>query len=108
MKYLFRDVIAICKKKLKAYHHDKLFFFIIVSLVCWLNQRESHLVALFWKMEKIKLKSPKIIGFGISNRKTFLTVNKYANGCIIGSAFIKHIQKNGISSIRSFVKGITS
>jgi hypothetical protein len=42
MKYLFRDVTFICIKKLKAYHHDKLFFFIIVSLVCLLNQRESH------------------------------------------------------------------
>ena len=62
----------------------------------------------FKRIENLKLKSPKIIGFGISNRETFLTVNKYANGSIIGSAFIKHIQKNGISSIRSFVKGITS
>ena len=62
----------------------------------------------FKRIKNLKLKSPKIIGFGISNRKIFLTANNYANGCIIGSAFIKHIQKNGISSIRSFVKEITS
>jgi tryptophan synthase alpha chain len=62
----------------------------------------------FKRIKNLKLNTPKIIGFGISNRETFLTVNKYANGSIIGSAFIKHIQKNGISSIRSFVKGITS
>ena len=62
----------------------------------------------FKRIKNLKLKSPKIIGFGISNREIFLTANNYANGCIIGSAFIKHIQKNGISSIRSFVEGITS
>ena len=62
----------------------------------------------FKRIKNLKLKSPKIIGFGISNRKIFLTANNYANGCIIGSAFIKHIQKNGISSIRSFVREITS
>ena len=62
----------------------------------------------FKRIKNLKLKSPKIIGFGISNREIFLTANNYANGCIIGSAFIKHIQKNGISSIRSFVREITS
>ena len=62
----------------------------------------------FKRIKNLKLKSPKIIGFGISNREIFLTANNYANGCIIGSAFIKYIQKNGISSIRSFVRGITS
>ena len=62
----------------------------------------------FKRINNLKLKSPKIIGFGISNREIFLTANNYANGCIIGSAFIKYIQKNGISSIRSFVKEITS
>lgn len=62
----------------------------------------------FKRIKNLKLKSPKIIGFGISNREIFLTANNYANGCIIGSAFIKYIQKNGISSIRSFVEGITS
>ena len=62
----------------------------------------------FKRIKNLKLKSPKIIGFGISNREIFLTANNYANGCIIGSAFIKYIQKNGISSIRSFVEGIIS
>ena len=62
----------------------------------------------FKRIMNLKLKSPKIIGFGISNREIFLTANNYANGCIIGSAFINHIQKNGISSIRSFVREIIS
>tara|TARA_S200000501_G_scaffold374079_1_gene422803 strand:- start:177 stop:941 length:765 start_codon:yes stop_codon:yes gene_type:complete len=60
----------------------------------------------FNRIKNLKLKSPKIIGFGISNRETFLIVNKHSSGCIIGSAFIKHLEKNGISSIGNFVKRI--
>ena len=72
------------------------------------NNFTREIIDYFKRIKNLKLKSPKIIGFGISNREIFLTANNYANGCIIGSAFIKYIQKNGISSIRSFVEGITS
>ena len=72
------------------------------------NNFSKENIDYFKRIKNLKLKSPKIIGFGISNREIFLTANNYANGCIIGSAFIKYIQKNGISSIRSFVEGITS
>ncbi len=72
------------------------------------NNFTAENIDYFKRIKNLKLKSPKIIGFGISNRQIFLTANDYANGCIIGSAFIKHIQKNGISSIRSFVEEITS
>ena len=72
------------------------------------NNFTNENIDYFKRIKNLKLKSPKIIGFGISNREIFLTANNYANGCIIGSAFIKHIQKNGISSIRSFVREITS
>jgi tryptophan synthase alpha chain len=34
---------------------------------------------------------PGLIGFGISNRETFLSACSYARGAIIGSAFIKAI-----------------
>jgi len=34
----------------------------------------------------------QLIGFGISDRESYLTASKYANGAIIGSAFIKHLK----------------
>ncbi len=43
----------------------------------------------FQRIKEMKLGIPGLIGFGISNRATFLTACKYARGAIIGSAFIK-------------------
>jgi tryptophan synthase alpha chain len=43
----------------------------------------------FERINKMKLKSPLLIGFGISDNQSFEQASKYANGAIIGSAFIK-------------------
>jgi tryptophan synthase alpha chain len=56
----------------------------------------------------MKLKNPCLIGFGISDHATFANACKYANGAIIGSAFVKSFdEKLSISdSISSFVNRI--
>lgn len=46
-------------------------------------------IAYFKRIEGMKLKNPRLIGFGISDKTTFETACTYANGAIIGSAFIK-------------------
>ncbi|HJX70311.1 MAG TPA: tryptophan synthase subunit alpha, partial [Bacteroidales bacterium] len=43
----------------------------------------------FLRSQKMNLKNPRLIGFGISNNETFQRACKYANGAIIGSAFIR-------------------
>ncbi len=43
----------------------------------------------FERIQKMQLKNPRLIGFGISNRETFRNACRYANGAIIGSAFVK-------------------
>ncbi len=48
----------------------------------------------FKRILSMNLKSPRLIGFGISNRQTFQTACKYANGAIIGSAFISAIEND--------------
>lgn len=60
----------------------------------------------FERIANMKLKNPQIVGFGISNNETFTQATKYAKGAIIGSAFVKHITKNGIHTIDTFVKHI--
>jgi tryptophan synthase alpha chain len=62
----------------------------------------------FERIEKMNLKTPRLIGFGISDNKTFSTACKYANGAIIGSAFIRALNKseNLADTIHSFVKKI--
>lgn len=60
----------------------------------------------FNRIKAMNLKNTLIVGFGISNNTTFDTACTYMNGAIIGSAFINHLDKNGIDTIDSFVKGI--
>ncbi|MEM9680232.1 MAG: tryptophan synthase subunit alpha [Bacteroidota bacterium] len=60
----------------------------------------------FKRIAEMNLKNPQIVGFGISNEDTFKTATLRAKGAIIGSAFIKFISKNTISSIQKFVKQI--
>jgi len=52
------------------------------------NQQISY----FERIKSLQLKTPQLIGFGISDRESYLTASKYANGAIIGSAFIKHLK----------------
>lgn len=49
----------------------------------------------FNRINAMNLKNPRLIGFGISNKATLDTVNQYASGAIIGSAFIKAIEETG-------------
>ncbi len=58
--------------------------------------------------ERIKplISSPKLIGFGISDNETFTTACSYAEGAIIGSAFIKMLSKDGVGGIASYIKSV--
>jgi len=60
----------------------------------------------FERIAKMNLKNPQVIGFGISNNETFTQATKYAKGAIIGSAFVKHVSKNGVNTISDFTKSI--
>jgi tryptophan synthase alpha chain len=50
-------------------------------------------VAYFNRVRSLKLKNPLVIGFGISNHETFTQACEYANGAIIGSAFVKMLDQ---------------
>ncbi len=52
-------------------------------------------VEYFKRINAMNLKNPRLIGFGISNKATLDTVNQYASGAIIGSAFIKALEETG-------------
>ena len=53
---------------------------------------------------------PLMIGFGIKNREDYLTYTEYADGVIIGSAFIqlleRTVKKERNEAIRSFIRSI--
>ena len=61
----------------------------------------------FRRIQSMKLRNPLMVGFGISNRKTFCTACEYASGAIIGSRFITLLEQTGspqaaISAIRQW------
>ena len=60
----------------------------------------------FRRISAMKLKNPQIIGFGINNAETFEQATEFAQGAIIGSAFVKHLSEKGTSEISSFVNSI--
>lgn len=48
----------------------------------------------FKRIRAMQLKNPLVIGFGISNKETFANACQYANGAIIGSAFVKMLNES--------------
>ena len=60
----------------------------------------------FKRIADMNLNNPQIVGFGISNKQTFKQATTYAKGAIIGSAFIKHLSKNGNKLISTFINSI--
>ncbi len=59
----------------------------------------------FERVNQMQLKNPRLIGFGISNKETFDNACKYAQGAIIGSAFVNALgsEESLASKISSFV-----
>ena len=60
----------------------------------------------FKRIAALGLNTPQIVGFGISNAKTYQAATTHAQGAIIGSAFIQFLEKEGVENIGAFVKRI--
>lgn len=63
----------------------------------------------FARIADMNLKNPLMIGFGINNKATFNKACQYANGAIIGTAFVKVIAENkSAESIQHFMQEFTA
>jgi tryptophan synthase alpha chain len=62
----------------------------------------------FRKIRDLNLKTPGLIGFGISDKSTFEQACAYSEGAIIGSAFIKALDEKGdlAENTKRFIKSI--
>lgn len=73
------------------------------------NEQMNHL---FFESLKKKINHPFLIGFGVKNRNDFKTYTQFSDGVIIGSEFIRILQKSDLQNrkqmIRMFVKNIIS
>jgi len=73
-------------------------FLYMVSSAATTGSRESFdekQLEYFKRISDLKLKTPRLIGFGVSNHTTFEQACRYADGAIIGSAFINAVSANG-------------
>ncbi|WP_185873467.1 tryptophan synthase subunit alpha [Blattabacterium cuenoti] len=61
-------------------------------------------ISFFKKINNLNIKKPKLIGFGIKNKKSYNISCKYANGGIIGSHFIKFLEKKKDLKKKNFIK----
>jgi len=76
------------------------------SITGAVNSFQKEQKEYFERINKMNLKSPLLIGFGISNKQTYTDAVKYSRGAIIGSAFIKHLKEKGVNKISDFIKKI--
>lgn len=70
------------------------------------NEFDDSQMEYFQRINDLKLKTPQIVGFGISNHKTFAQATQFTSGAIIGSAFVKFIENNSVENIASFTTSI--
>lgn len=68
----------------------------------------DEMLAYFDRINAMNLRNPRLIGFGIKDNQTYQMACQYANGAIIGSAFIRHLQSGPVTEerIQEFVSGI--
>jgi tryptophan synthase alpha chain len=63
----------------------------------------------FARIADLKLKNPVVIGFGINSKATFNKACQYANGAIVGSAFVKSITEDKqAAGIQAFMEEFTA
>lgn len=70
---------------------------------------QTSQIEYFKRIKAMNLVNPTMIGFGIYNHDTFATACQYANGAIIGSAFINAVANSTdlSATIHQFVLSIT-
>lgn len=61
--------------------------------------------AYFSRIQAMKLKNPVVIGFGISDNAAFMRATDYADGAIVGSAFVRLLgEPDYAAKIPSFIR----
>ncbi len=65
-------------------------------------------LAYFERVNKLNLNNPALIGFGIGDHESYVETCKYADGAIIGSAFVKLLgeAKDLHGEIKTFIQSV--
>jgi tryptophan synthase alpha chain len=60
----------------------------------------------FKRINKMNLKAPLLVGFGISNQETYRVATENSDGVIIGSAYINSLKCGGIKVTKKFIEDL--
>ncbi len=73
-------------------------------------QSLEAVTAYLQSLKSLKLKNPVLVGFGIGNKVSFDTLCRFADGAVIGSAFIKSLENapDIHASAQTFLSSILS
>lgn len=114
-KYNLRNIFLITPQTSESRirlidEHSKGFIYMVSSASTTGSKAEisTEQEKYFQRIKAMKLRNPVIIGFGISDSRSFNTATSYANGAIVGSAFVNAIGRSTDleKSIREFAGGI--
>jgi len=93
-------------RKIDSYTESFIYMVASSSITGAKGEISQQQIDYFERIQAMNLKSKRIIGFGISNHQTFSTACEYGNGAIIGSAFIRFLEENGVRKIPEFVNSV--
>lgn len=80
----------------KLDHLSSGFLYAVSSSATTGNEKDFDQVAKYLqRLKDLQLQNPVLVGFGIKDKTTFDTACRYANGAIIGSAYIKALEQPG-------------
>ncbi len=72
------------------------------------NKSMNSQATYFERVNRLALKNPLLIGFGVHDRDSFEQACKYASGAIVGSEFIRQMDKaEGSHGVSAFVETIS-
>lgn len=87
-------------------------FIYVVSSSSTTGQKDSKILqqrSYLEKVQSFQLKNPTLVGFGISTSNDLKIVNQYADGAIIGTAFIKAISSGVLkTNVSTFIQSLKS
>ncbi|MFQ3212520.1 MAG: tryptophan synthase alpha chain [Marivirga sp.] len=70
-------------------------------------QESPERIAYLKRIKDMNLRTPKMVGFGISDYEALKLVNDYTDGAIVGSAFLRALDKDKLAdSVKAFIKQI--
>jgi tryptophan synthase alpha chain len=93
-------------KKIDAFTESFIYMVASSSITGVKGEISQKQIDYFQRIKSLNLKSNLVIGFGISDNATFSKACEFANGAIIGSAFINFLEERGIDKVGEFISTI--